>query len=103
MSPTQTFLSQWYFHIPNMAMAALMYTLMGRYVLGLLFSKKPDAVILRVFSSVTDPVLKLVRLITPAIVPSGLVLVFAIGWLMALRLIWFIVCVSAGMRPIAGV
>ena len=98
MTPTQSFLAHWYYHLPNLAMAALMYTLMGRYVLGLFFANRPDAVIMRVFANVTDPVLKLVRLITPAIVPGGLVLVFAIVWLMALRLFWFITCVVMGMR-----
>lgn len=102
MTPTQSFLTHWYFHLPNLALAALMYTLIGRYVLDLLFSRRPDAVIIRVFASVTDPVINLVRLITPAIVPTGLVLVFAIVWLMALRLVWFITCVVLGMRPTIG-
>lgn len=102
MSPTQSFLTHWYFHIPNLAMAALMYTLIGRYVLSLFFSKKPDVVILKVFASVTDPVLHLVRAITPAIVPGGLVLVFAIAWLMAARMFWFLTCVAAGMRISGG-
>ncbi len=103
MTPTQSFFTHWYFHLPNMALAALIYTLIGRYVLALLFSKNPDVVILRVFANVTDPVLKAVRAITPAIVPSGLVMVFSIAWLMALRLFWFITCVSLGMRPSMGV
>lgn len=102
MSPTESFLTFWYFHIPNLAMAALIYTLIGRYLLGLFFAKQPDAVILKVFSSVTDPVVGVVRVITPAIVPQALVVVFAIAWLMALRLAWFLTCVAAGMKPSMG-
>lgn len=102
MTPTQSFLAHWYFHIPNLAMAALMYTIMGRYVLSLLFSDRPDAVIMKVFANVTDPFLKLVRFITPGIVPAGLILVFAIVWLMALRMFWFLTCVAAGMRLSIG-
>lgn len=98
MTPTQSFFANWYYHVPNLILAALMYTLVGRYVLGLVFSSRPDAVILRVFNDVTNPVLRIVRAITPMVVPSGLVLVFAIAWLLALRLFWFVTCVAAGMR-----
>jgi YggT family protein len=102
MSPAQSFITYWYFHVPNLLMAALIYTLIGRYLLSLMFSRNPDAVILKVFASVTDPILKLVRLVTPRIVPNGLVMVFAIVWLMAARLFWFLTCVAAGMRPSMG-
>jgi YggT family protein len=103
MSASESFLAYWYFHIPNLALAALIYTLIGRFILGLIFKPDSQAVILKVFQSVTDPVLKLVRLITPKIVPNGLIIVFAIAWLMALRLFWFLTCVAAGMRPSLGV
>ena len=103
MTPTQSFFAHWYFHFPNLPMAALIYTLAGRYILELLFQKRQDVVILRVFRSVTDPILNTVRLVTPAIVPNGLVIVFAATWLMALRLGWFLTCVAAGMRPSVGV
>lgn len=102
MSPTQSFLTYWYFHIPNLVLAALIYTLLGRYLLSLFFAKNPDAVIMRVFAGVTDPVLHLVRAITPAVVPNGLVLIFSIAWLLALRMFWFLTCVAAGMRPSMG-
>jgi len=58
MSVAENFFTYWYFHIPNFILAALIYTLIGRYLLGLLFSKKPEAVILRVFESITDPILE---------------------------------------------
>ena len=102
MSVGESFFTYWYFHIPNLILAALIYTLIGRYLLTLFFSKKPDAVILRVFQSITDPVLRAVRVITPAIGPNGLVLVFAIVWLMAARMFWFLTCVAAGMSPTMG-
>ncbi len=102
MSVGQNFFTYWYFHIPNLIMAALIYTLIGRYLLTLFFRKNPNAVILRVFQSVTDPVLKAVRVITPAVVPNGLVMVFAIAWLMAGRMFWFLTCVAAGMSPTLG-
>lgn len=98
MTPSDALLTHWYYHLPNMVMASLIYTLIGRYVLELLFSKDQDVVILRVFRAVTEPVVKLVRSITPAVVPNGVVVVFAVVWLMAARLFWFLTCVAGGMR-----
>jgi hypothetical protein len=40
--------------------------------------------------------------VTPAIVPNGVMPVFAIAWLMALRMFWFLTCVAMGMRPQIG-
>jgi hypothetical protein len=102
MSLQDSFLAHWYYHLPNLLMAAMMYTLAGRWVLELFFAKRPDAVILRVFRSVTDPLLKLVRWITPAIVPNGVVIVFTVAWLLALRMFWFLTCVAFGMRLTVG-
>jgi hypothetical protein len=98
MTPTQSFLAYWWYHVPNLAMAALIYTLMGRYLLELFFAKRGDAVILRVFRGATDWFVRLVRAITPAIVPNGVVVVFGIVWLMAARMFWFLTAVAAGMR-----
>lgn len=102
MSVGENFFTYWYFHIPNLVLAALIYTLIGRYLLSLFFRKNQDAVMLRVFAAITDPVLKAVRAITPAVVPNGVVMVFAIAWLMAARMFWFVTCVAAGMSPTVG-
>ncbi|MGE0766964.1 MAG: hypothetical protein AB7L90_10910 [Hyphomicrobiaceae bacterium] len=98
MTPTESFFAHWYFHVPNLLMAAMIYTLIGRYLLELFLSRKPDAVILTIFRAVTNPVVRLVRIITPRIVPDGLVVVLAICWLMSGRMLWFLTCVAAGMR-----
>lgn len=103
MTPTQSFFAHWYFHVPNLLMAAMIYTLIGRYLLELFLARSPNTVILRVFRTVTDPIVRLVRAITPHIVPNGLVVVFAIAWLMAGRMFWFLTCVAAGMRANVGV
>lgn len=103
MTPAESFLQNWWYHIPNLVMSALIYTLIGRYILDLIFGSDSKAVVLHVFRRVTDPVLKLVRFITPAIVPNGVVLVFAIVWLMAGRMFWFLTAVAAGMRASVGV
>jgi hypothetical protein len=97
MSPSQSFFAHWYFHLPNLALAALMYTLAGRYILSLFLDQ--DRVIVRVFNTVTDPVLAVVGAITPRIVPSGIVLIFAMVWLFVARIALFLVLAIFGIRP----
>lgn len=98
MNASQSFIAHWYFHLPNLAMAALIYTLIARLLLELTLVRRPDAAIFRVFRSITDPPARLVRLITPQIVPDGLIIVFTITWAMLLRMLWYLACVAAGMR-----
>lgn len=102
MTPTESLFAHWYFHVPNLVMAALIYTLIGRYLLELVFAKRPDAVMLNVFRQVTDPVVRVVRGVTPAIVPDGLVVVCAIVWLMSLRMFLYLTIIAAGVKPFLG-
>ena len=92
----------WLFHGPNMLFAAAMYTLLGRYVLSLFFRNQSDLVIWRVFCQITDPMLRAVRLVTPGIVPNGIVMVFAIFWTLMLRVIWLIIAAMSGVLPQVG-
>ena len=98
MTPSQSFVAHWYFHIPNLIMVALMYTLVGRYILSLLLDN--DRVIVRVLSSITNPVLKAVGAITPRIVPAGVIIVFAIVWLFVARVALFFGLALMGVRPV---
>lgn len=102
MTPIDAFFTHWYFHFPNLILAALSYSLIGRYILELLFSKKPDAVILKVFRQITQPVVSGVRAITPAIVPNGLVIVFSVVWLTVARMFLYLTIIAAGVKPFLG-
>ncbi len=97
-----TFWSYWYFHIPNFMLAAVMYTLMGRIVLGLFVPADWDNYIWRFFRRVTDPYLRLVRFITPSMLGHGVVMVFGVLWLMVARLGWFLVLLRFGLGPVSG-
>lgn len=99
MNLSESLFEHWYFHVPNLVLAALIYTLIGRYILELFFAKRPDAVILKVFRQITDPVVRFVRAITPRIVPDGVVVVCAIVWLMALRMFLYLTIIAAGVKP----
>ena len=92
-------LQYWYFHLPNFILAAVMYSLLGRIILS--FFAPPDwkNYIWRAFVRITDPVARLVRQITPAVLPNLLVLVFAFFWLMAARLAFLALLASLNLLP----
>ena len=93
-------LEHWYFHIPNFVLAAIMYTLAGRLVLGLFVPEDWDNYIWRAFVGMTQPVVNVVRAITPVIVPDKIVLVFAVIWLLIVRIVFFWLMLSVGLAPV---
>lgn len=96
-----SFWTYWYFHIPNFLLAAVMYTLLGRLALGLFVPEDWDNYIWRFFKTVTDPFLRVVRLITPQILQHTVVIIFGVLWLMALRVVYLIALTNLGLGPIA--
>jgi uncharacterized protein YggT (Ycf19 family) len=92
----------WLYNGPNMVLAILLYTLLGRYILSLVFRPNSELVIWRVFCQVTDPVLFAVRAVTPAVVAPGLLMIFAVFWLILLRIGWLIVAAMYGFLPTVG-
>jgi uncharacterized protein YggT (Ycf19 family) len=89
----------WYFHLPNFVLAAVVYTLLGR--LALSFFVPPDwkNYIWRAFVTITDPVVKITRLITPQVLPHVVVLVFAVLWLTLLRIGLFALLANLDLLP----
>jgi hypothetical protein len=99
LTAANSVLVYWYFHLPNYVLAALMYTCVGRLLLSLVFPSDARNYIWRAFVSLTDPVLRLVGWITPAIVPSPLLLVFAGLWLLVARMAFFVILFGLGLAP----
>lgn len=89
----------WYFHLPNFVLAAVMYTLLGR--LALSFFVPPDwkNYIWRAFVTITEPVVKVTRFITPQVLPHVVVLIFAVLWVMLLRVGLFALLASFDLLP----
>lgn len=97
-----TSMNDWLFQGPNLILAALMYTLIGRFILSLFYADDSDRTIWRVFRSVTDPYLQLVAAVTPKIVPDRVVMIFAVIWLILARLVLLLTFVAAGIAPRFG-
>ena len=95
MNIGSSLLTHWYYHLPNFILAALMYTLLGRAVLGLIVEPNSSNYIWRFFCRVTDPVVAVVALVTPKAAAPVVVWLFGVVWLFWLRvglLILFAVC-----------
>jgi uncharacterized protein YggT (Ycf19 family) len=97
-----SFWTYWYFHIPNFVLAAVQYTLIGRLVLGFFVPDNWDNYIWRFFRLVTDPVMRIVRPITPKLLADKIVLIFCVLWVMMLRLIYLVTLINLGLGPTTG-
>jgi YggT family protein len=102
MMRSASFLAHWYYHVPDVILAMLIYLLMARLVLGLILRADGDRLAVRALNRITDPVLAGVGAITPRVAPRPLVIVFAVVWLAALRLALFIAVTAQGIRLALG-
>lgn len=91
--------THWYYHLPNFILAALMYTLLGRVLLGLMVAPDSPNYIWRFFCRVTDPVVSAVELVTPKAAASVVVWLFAVVWLFWLRVGLLILFTMYGVLP----
>lgn len=95
-------LTYWYFHIPNFILAALVYTLIGRFALGFFVPENWDNYIWRAFKRLTDPAVSLATLAAPAIVHHRVILLFTVLWLTAARAAYALLLANAGLLPPTG-
>jgi hypothetical protein len=100
--PDASFFAHWYYHVPNLILVALIWLLIGRLVLSLIFSPGSGNTLVRLFHVPTNPVLMAVGAVTPRLVPTGLVVVFAIVWLLAARVALFVAVSATGARLSMG-
>lgn len=98
----QTLASHWYFAVPNLAMATLQIVLVLRVLAGVVWGPAHRAGFARFMRSLTEPVVTMVRNVTPAVVPDAMVVGLAAFWLMACRIVWYFACTAAGMRLSLG-
>lgn len=85
MFGTASILTHWYYHVPNFVLAALMYTLLGRALLGMFVDPDSPNYIWRFFCRLTDPVVSVVALVTPKAAIPVVVWLFGVVWLFWLR------------------
>jgi len=100
---TNPFISYWYFHLPNFVLAALMYTLLGRVILGLVIDHKSQNYIWRFFCRITDPIVGAVAVVTPKAAAPVILWLLAFVWLFWIRVAFYTLFATAGLAPrVAG-
>lgn len=102
MEKTFALLPLWYFHLPNFILAALMYTLLGRVVLGFMVEANSTNYIWRFFCRITDPVVAVVSLVTPKATAPVVVWLFGVVWLFWLRVGLLYLFLAFGALPGTG-
>ena len=85
MTSANPLLASWLFTAPNFILAALMYTLLGRVLLGLFVAPESPNYIWRFFCRVTDPFIALISLVTPKAAVPVVVWLMGVVWLFWLR------------------
>jgi uncharacterized protein YggT (Ycf19 family) len=93
----QSFWSLWYFNVPNFVLAAVMYTMLGRALLGLFVEHDSKNYIWRGFRAITDPVLKLIAPITPKATAPVVLWLFGFVWMFWLRVALLLVFFAFGL------
>jgi YggT family protein len=88
-------LAQWYFQVPNFVLAALMYTLLGRALLGLMVQPDSNNYIWRAFCRLTDPVIAAVSFVTPKAAAPVVIWLFGVVWLFWLRVALLVVVIQS--------
>jgi YggT family protein len=78
-------LTYWYYQLPDYVLAVLMYTLLGRALLGLMVQPDSANYIWRFFCRITDPVVGVVALVTPKAAAPVVIWLFGVVWLFWLR------------------
>jgi YggT family protein len=89
----------WYFHVPNFVLAVLMYTLLGRVLLGLFVDPDSPNYIWRFFCRLTDPVVALVAKVTPRAAVPVVIWLFGVVWLFWLRVLLLTILIALGVPP----
>jgi uncharacterized protein YggT (Ycf19 family) len=103
LSLTRSFvLAHWYYFVPQYVLAALMWTMAGRFLLGLFVPQDWGNYIWRFFRRLTDPVIAAVGRITPSFMIEPLLPLVALWWLLVLRIGFEVLMTALGLRPSLG-
>jgi len=93
------FLEYWYYAVPNYLLAALMYSLLARFILAFFLQPDSPNYIYRFLRRITDPAVLVFGFLTPRAVPPLLVILFAVVWLLLVRFAFYVAMAGAGLTP----
>lgn len=93
------FWSYWYYNIPNYLLAAVMYTLLARFLMQFFVPPNWPNYIWRWFLRLTDWAVAVTRAATPSYIGPTLLPLFGALWIFFLRLGATLVLASQGLAP----
>jgi hypothetical protein len=102
VNTTASYWSLWYFHLPNFILAVVMYTMLGRALLGLIMEPTSKNYIWRGFCAITDPFLKIFAAVTPKAAAPVVQWLFCFVWMFWLRVALLVVFFSLGILRVGG-
>ena len=102
MDTATSIATHWYFHLPNFVLAALMYTMLGRVLLGLMVDADSPNYIWRFFCRITDPVVALIAVVTPKAAPPVVLWLLGFVWLFWLRVVLHYSLLLLNLAPQLG-
>ena len=99
MGSNVQFVEYWYYAVPNYLLAALMYSLLARFILAFFLQPDSSNYIYRFLRRITDPVVLVFGFLTPRAVPPLLVILFCAVWLLLVRFAFYVAMAGAGLTP----
>jgi uncharacterized protein YggT (Ycf19 family) len=96
LAPSQAWLAAWHIQAINIFLAAMAYALVVRLLLSGVV--RNDLWLARLLAAITNPIIRPVAAITPRVVPPPIIIVFAVAWLFAARLLLAFGATIAGLR-----
>lgn len=102
MDTATSLVTYWYFHLPNFILAALMYTVLGRALLGLMVDADSPNYIWRFFCRITDPAIAVFAAITPRATAPVVLWLFSFVWLFWLRVAFHYALLLLNLAPRAA-
>ena len=102
MDTATSIATYWYYHLPNFVLAALMYTMLGRFLLGLMVDPDSPNYIWRFFCRFTDPVIGVIAKLTPKVTVPAVLWLFGFVWMFWLRVVLHYTLLVLNLAPKLG-
>ena len=99
----QLILDYWIYFLTDYILAALIYTLIGRLLLGFFVAPDSTNYIWRFFRRITDPVCAVVQFASPGAIHPILIVPLAAVWLFFIRFLMIQLYRNLGLLPPLGV
>ena len=99
MDTATSLVTYWYFHLPNFVLAAVMYTMLGRVLLGMMVDADSPNYIWRFFCRITDPFIAVFARVTPLATAPVVLWLFSFVWLFWLRVAFHYTLLLLNLAP----